>query len=100
MTYREWFQATCYDFGLPEEKINVIMFNQDINPDGEADKYIAKKALCKEFATIIPLANVTEGGFSKTYNMEAISKWYSLNCASVGMRDVNRPSVRNRSNIW
>lgn len=100
MTYRQWFQATCFEFGFTDERLDVIMFNQDINPDAEADKTIAKRALCKEFATIIPLANVSEGGFSKSYNMEAIKMWYSLNCASVGMRDVSKPSVRNRSNIW
>lgn len=100
MTYREWFRATCYDFGLPEEKINVIMFNQDLNPDDEADKIKAKAALCREFASIIPLANVSEGGFSKSYNMEAINTWYRLNCASVGMKDITKPSVRNKSNIW
>lgn len=100
MTYREWFQATCFDFGLPEEKINVIMFNQGINPDAEADRTIAKRALCKEFATIIPLANVSEGGFSKSYNMDAIKAWYRMTCDEVGMRDLNRPSVRNKSNMW
>lgn len=101
MTYRDWFKATCEDFNISDGKLEVIMVNQGLNPDEEVDVFKAKKALCLEFATIIPMySSVSEGGFSKSYNMEAIKIWYSRMCKSVGVRDVTKPSLKNKSNIW
>jgi hypothetical protein len=46
--------------------------------------------------------NVSEGGMSISWNMEAVKAWYSLLCAKTGQPDVvfGRPVIRDRSNMW
>lgn len=100
MTNREWFGTTCGRFGMNDAEIDVLMVNQGINPDEEVDPKSAKRALCNEFATIIPMANVSEGGFSASYNLEAIKMWYKVACEELGIKNRFRPALRNRSNIW
>ena len=79
------------------------MANQsELIPDPKAtvEARTAKTALVKEFASIIPLANVSEGGYSVSWNMEAVKLWYNQTCDELGITPVNKPKVRNRSNIW
>ena len=79
------------------------MANQtELIPDAEAnvDTKTAKTALVKEFASIIPLANVSEGGYSVSWNMEAVKLWYNQTCDELGITPAEKPKVRDRSNIW
>lgn len=69
-------------------------------PDAEVDTTTAKRALCKEFGSIIPLANVREGGYSVSWNWEAIKFWYNQTCSELGITPMTTPKVRNRSNRW
>ena len=85
MTYKEWITTTVKRFG---------------DENAEADPTTAKTALVKEFATVIPLANVSEGGYSVTWNWEAIKTWYNITCGELGIIPANKPKVRNRSNVW
>lgn len=70
------------------------------DPDAEVDTTTAKRALCKEFGSIIPLANVSEGGYSVSWNWEAIKFWYNQTCSELGITPMTTPKVRNRSNRW
>ena len=70
------------------------------DPDAEVDTTTAKCALCKEFGSIIPLANVSEGGYSVSWNWEAIKFWYNQTCSELGITPMTTPKVRNRSNRW
>lgn len=103
MKYREWVTTTVKRFGVTGEDVELILANQKAlipDPEEEADPTIAKTALVKEFASIIPLANVSEGGYSVTWNWEAIKTWYNLTCGELGITPSDKPKVRNRSNIW
>lgn len=70
------------------------------DPNAEVDTTTAKRALCKEFGSIIPLANVSEGGYSVSWNWEAIKFWYNQTCSELGITPMTTPKVRNRSNRW
>lgn len=70
------------------------------DPDAEVDTTTAKRALCKEFGSIIPLANASEGGYSVSWNWEAIKFWYNQTCSELGITPMTTPKVRNRSNRW
>lgn len=70
------------------------------DPDAEVDTTTAKRALCKEFGSIIPLANVSEGGYSVSWNWEAIKFWYNQTCSELGITPMTTPKVRNRSKRW
>lgn len=103
MTYKEVITTTVKRFGITGEDVELILANQvALIPDAnaEADPTTAKRALVKEFATMIPLANVSEGGYSVTWNWEAIKMWYNLTCGELGITPANKPKVRNRSNLW
>ena len=103
MTYKEWFTKTTRRFGVSSEDVDLILANQTeliADPDAEVDAKTAKRALVKEFASIIPLANVSEGGYSVSWNMEAVKLWYNQTCDELGIIPADKPKVRNRSNIW
>lgn len=100
MTYKEWMTATGSRFNVSEADIELILVNQGIEPEEQVDVVKAKTAMCKEFAMVIPMANVTEGGYSVSWNMEALKLWYKQTASELGLTDVTAPKIRNRSNIW
>ena len=103
MTYKEWFTKTTRRFGITSEDVDLILANQTElipDPDATVAPKTAKTALVKEFATVIPLANVSEGGYSVSWNWEAIKMWYNITCGELGIIPANKPKVRNRSNVW
>ena len=103
MTYKEWFTTQGKRFGLDEADVALILANQVVAiPDEEetVNPQVAKLALCKEFASMIPLANVSEGGYSVTWNWEAIKFWYNTTCDELGITPVTTPKVRDASNRW
>jgi hypothetical protein len=103
MTYKEWMTATAKRFTIGSADVELMMFNQRaLIPDenAEADLFIAKMALCREFANLIPLANINEGGISITWNWEAIKFWYNQTCSELGVIPVDKPKIKDRSNIW
>ena len=103
MTYKEWFSRTVSRFGVEDGDVDLMLANQQDarpDPDAEVDTTTAKRALCKEFGSIIPLANVSEGGYSVSWNWEAIKFWYNQTCSELGITPMTTPKVRNRSNRW
>lgn len=103
MTYKEWFSRTVSRFGVEGGDGDLMLANQQDaipHPDAEVDTTTAKRALCKEFGSIIPLANVSEGGYSVSWNWEAIKFWYNQTCSELGITPMTTPKVRNRSNRW
>lgn len=103
MTYKEWFSRTVSRFGVEGGDVDLMLANQQDaipDPDAEVDTTTAKRALCKEFGSIIPLANVSEGGYSVLWNWEAIKFWYNQTCSELGITPMTTPKVRNRSNRW
>jgi len=92
--------ATGSRFNVSETDIELILVNQGIVPEEPVDVIKAKTAMCREFAMMIPLANVSEGGYSVSWNMEALKLWYRQTASELGLEDVTAPKIRNRSNIW
>lgn len=93
-------QLSGTKFNLSDEDIELIAANQGIDLEADVDVTQAKTALVKEFALVIPMANVTEGGYSISWNMEAIKLWYRQACSELGITPVTTPSIRNASNRW
>lgn len=96
--------ATCARFQMSEGEVELILTNQMATipyPDDVVDVRLAKTALVREAAMLLPLANVTEGGYSVSWNVEAFKLWYRQACAELGMEDIlTKPTCRNRSNLW
>lgn len=103
MTYLEWMTRTVARFNVTELDAALILTNQAaLVPDMEAtvDVTIAKTALCKEFASILPAANITEGGYSVSWNVSAMKEYYRALCRELGLEDKTMPQIRNASNLW
>ena len=103
MTYKEWITKTAAKFQIGPEDVELILCNQEAlitDPDAKVDVATAKKALCLEFSTLIPLVDIREGGYSISWNWEAIKFWYNGTCAEVGLVPINKPKIRNQSNKW
>ena len=103
MTYKEYITKTVAKFQVGADDVELILCNQStLSPDPEAqvDAKIAKTALCKEIATLIPLANISEGGYSISWNWDALKLWYNATCAELGLPNATKPKIRNKSNVW
>lgn len=104
MTYREYLTTTTKRFNFSEEDITLLAENQkDIIPDmdAEVDTRTAKTALVREVANFMPIANISEGGYSLTWNIEALRLWYKITCAELGLAPIGAtPTATNRSDIW
>lgn len=103
MTYKEWIEATTSKFGVSANEVELILVNQSgiiEDPNANVDVRLAKTALCNEFASILPMANVTEGGYSVSWNMEAVKLYYQQLCNELGIAPVTQPRIRNASNRW
>lgn len=103
MTYKEWITKTASKFQIGADEVELILCNQSaLIPDPEATVVVktAKTALCKEIATLVPLANISEGGYSISWNWDAIKLWYNATCEELGITNASKPKIRNKSNAW
>lgn len=88
-------------FNMSQQDIDLILANQALDPyEDITDVNVAKRALCKEFALVIPMANVTEGGYTVSWNMDAVKLWYTTTCGELGLTPASAPRIRNASNRW
>lgn len=88
MTNKEYLTASLSRFGLSAQDVDLIILNQDIQGDEAVSVAGMKAALYSEFTSIIPLANVSEGGYSISWNMEAIKLWYSQLANELGRDNI------------
>jgi hypothetical protein len=103
MTYREWMTGTTARFGAGAADVELILTNQGRmipDPDAEVDVTKAKTALCREFTGVITFANISEGGYSISWNMDAVKLWYNTACAELGIIPAGQPKLRNKSYVW
>lgn len=105
MTYREWFIQTTGKFGMKAEDVELILTNQQDaipNPDAVVDVTVARRALVAEAEELIPMANITEGGYSVSWDRQAFFVWYKATCKKLGIEDTltPHPTATDRSNIW
>lgn len=102
MTNREYITAVTSKFNFSDADIEVLFENQKetIDPDAECDVKAAKTAIVREIATILPLYNVSEGGYSISWNFDALRLWYRMACAELGIiPEGMSPTVKSVS-VW
>lgn len=102
MTVREYLSAMLSRFMLGPKDIELIIVNQDLKADEQAEPAVLKKAVYNEMSTVLPTANVSEGQFSVSWNMDALRLWYSALCRELGTEDMlnPKPRVEDKSNLW
>jgi hypothetical protein len=104
MTNKEYITKSLNGLNVSEDDIDIIILKAGINPDAMVDVKQADTAVYNHMSIVLKgaLQNVSEGGYSVSWNMEAIKMYYNSLCYELGLENVlvGRPKVRNRSNYW
>lgn len=98
-TNKEYLTAKLGKFGLSADDIDAIILE---NPSlsGALDVNACKLAMYSSMSSILPAADISEGGYSITWNIDALKLWYSSLCTELGKSNALKPKVRNRSKYW
>lgn len=98
-TNKEYLTATLGRFNVSESDIDVLILD---HPELEGTLNVAacKNAMYTSFSAILPVANVSEGGYSVSWNMDGLKLWYKSLCKELGKPNILGPRVHNMSNLW
>ena len=104
MTNKEYLTISLNGLNISEDDIDIILLKGGLDADDKADVKVCDVAVYNRMSVILKgmLQNVSEGGYSISWNMEAVKLYYTALCNELGKENVlvARPKVRNRSNIW
>lgn len=101
MTYKEYLTKTLSRLYVSPDDIEILMLNQGIEPDAEVDVHTAKMAMYNEMSSLLPLANMSEGGTSVTWITDNVLRWYSLLASELGMPDVmSNNTIKDLTSYW
>ena len=100
-TNKEYLTKALAKFDITEDDVDVMLAeNPALNGDGSLDVRACKTAIYNSLSNVLPLSNVSESGFSRSWNMEALKMWYSALCTELGKVNRIKPKIRNKSNLW
>jgi len=104
MTNKEYLTKSLNGLNLSEDDIDIILLKSGISGESVVDVQSCDKAVYNRMSIVLKGAtqNVSEGGYSVSWNMEAVKLYYNALCDELGLENVlvGRPKVRNRSNFW
>jgi hypothetical protein len=104
MTNKEYLTKSLNGLNVTEDDIDIILVKSGLDGGADVDINGCDNAAYKRFSIILKgtLQNVTEGGFSVSWNMDAVKMYYNSLCNELGKENVlvGRPKIRNRSNVW
>lgn len=89
---------------MAEDDIDIILVKSELDADADVDVRSCDMATYNRMSVLFKsaLLNVSEGGYSVSWNMEALKLFYNALCSELGVENVllARPKVRNRSHLW
>ena len=104
MTNIEYLTKSLSGLNVTESDIDIILLKSSLEASDTADVVACDTAVYNRMSVVLKgvMQNVSEGGYSISWNMDAIKLYYSALCNELGKENVlvNRPKVRNRSNVW
>jgi hypothetical protein len=104
MTNKEYLIKSLSGLGVSEDDIDIILLKSQIDGDASADTNICDTAIYNRMSIILKstVQNVSEGGYSTSWNMDAVKMYYNALCNELGLDNVlvGNPKIRNRSNLW
>jgi len=104
MTNRQYLITFLDGLDVSEGDIDVILLKSGVDGDASVDVRACDAAVYNRMSTVLKSAakNVSEGGYSVSWNMEGVKFFYAALCCELGMENVlnPRPKLRNRSNFW
>lgn len=99
-TNNEYLLAALSRFNVSQTDIDVMLLEAGLDGSASVDIAACKEAIYNGISKVIPLANVSEGGYSIVWDMEAVKIYYAQLCKELGKENVLQPIVRNKSNLW
>lgn len=104
MTNKEYLTKSLNGLNLTEDDIDVILLKSNLSGGDAASVTDCDMAVYRRFSSVLKgtMQNVTEGGYSVSWNMDAVKMFYNVLCNELGVDNVlvAKPKIRNRSNIW
>ena len=104
MTNKQYLAKVLSGLNISEDDINIVLLKASLDADAEADVRACDVATYQRMSVILKgvMQNISEGGYSISWNVEAVKLYYNALCNELGLENVlfARPKVRNRSNLW
>lgn len=101
MTNHQYIAKSLSRLDITSDEVDLIIVENQLDAASEVNVRECKQAICKSFGVWIPLySSMSEGGVSKSWNLEAVKLYYSGICKELGKIDISQPTVRDRSNVW
>ncbi len=103
-TNKEYLTKALSGLSLSEDDIDVILMKAGLEGNGEADIEACDNAIYSRFSVILKAAtqNVSEGGYSLSWNVEAVKLYYSALCTELNKPNVleEEETIRDCSDLW
>ncbi len=101
-TNSEYLISSLQRLNVTSADIDVMLVESGLDGSAPLDITACKNAIYNGFSKIIPLANVSEGGYSISWNMNAVKLFYANLCRELGKENVLeiKPKVKDKSNYW
>lgn len=108
MTNKEYLTTTLNGLNVSSAEIDIILTKAGIVGTAEcADKAamrVCDMAVYDRMSVVLKsmTQNVSEGGYSVSWNIDAVKAYYRALCNELGKDNVlfSRPRIRNKSNVW
>ena len=98
-TNREFIKAMLKRFNVSDDDVDIIILEHpELN--GSLNVKACKYAIYSSLSAVLPTSDMSEGGFSLSWDIERLKLWYKSLCKEIGMPNALGPSIRNKSNIW
>lgn len=104
ITNKEYLIKNLDRFGISEDEIDIILLKGGVDPDKNVDIDLCDRAIFKRLSLVIMAAtqNVSEGGYSISWNMEALKLFLQALANELGEENPfdEKPKVTAYSNLW
>lgn len=101
MTNTEYITNALGGFNVSSNTVETILAENALTGSDTADFQACKMAMYQSFYLVYPMADISEGDLSISYNATAIKNFYRHLCDALGMPDVlSQPRVRMSGKYW
>lgn len=104
MTNKQYLTKALSGLNVTEDDIEIILVKSELDADADVDVRGCDMATYNRMSVLFKgvLQNISEGGYSISWNMDAVKLYYNALCSELGEENVllARPKVRSRSHLW
>lgn len=104
MNNKEYISKSLSGLNVSEDDIDIILAKSALDGGSPVQVTECDTAIYNRMSVILKgmTQNISEGGYSISWNMDAVKLYYSALCNELGKENVlsARPKIRNKSNIW